>query len=433
MDRGLQPWAAFTLPLGDGFWATIDLRSAGMKFPDPWPVPLAVRIGAGYEPATDLMPIVTLPWQVALVAEPTLDDDGGRLALNGPDDSDRVANRIIQRSRHDAVAFADRYRSVDALDTALAGTPVAPPDHELVMLRAVLLAAAGQHARARRAMDDFQDDGLEETKKRAYRRFVRQLGRWLDAGGSPVPPLEQTLSKLPPPPPMPQPPSWADSRQRSRDRQAALKAVRGGAQGKSREEITELFVGEYGDRGLDVPSPSEIAVFADLLETDGRPLGGVRQKWRALKLLRGLVGDTVGAVRHGMDADPVWLQPPEKASYPIRAKGGFAAVSLNEDALPLLARATAEGPRRSGPYVLVDLWLKTSGGEDGAEAGAVVHLGDAAVGTLPAQVAAKFAPDMAAAASMDELVRVPGRLISATAGTPPILEIREPRQDPEAG
>lgn len=61
IDRGLQPWAAFTLPLGDGFWATIDLRIAGMRFPDPWPVPLDVRIGAGYEPATDLMPIVTLP------------------------------------------------------------------------------------------------------------------------------------------------------------------------------------------------------------------------------------------------------------------------------------------------------------------------------------------------------------------------------------
>ncbi len=65
------------------------------------------------------------------------------------------------------------------------------------MLRAVLLAAAGQHARARMALDGFRDEGLEETQRRAYRRFVRQLGRWLDTGGPPVPPLEQTLSQPP--------------------------------------------------------------------------------------------------------------------------------------------------------------------------------------------------------------------------------------------
>ena len=429
IDRGLQPWAAFALPLGDGFWATIDLRIASMKFPDPWPVPLDLRVGAGYEPATDLMPIVTLPWQVALVDESTPDSSTG-LALNGPEDTDLTANTIIQRSRKQAVAFAEQYRSVDALDTTLAGTASAPPDYEHVTLRAVLLAAAGEHARARMALDGFRDGDLEETQKRVYRRFVRQLGRWLDAGGPPVPPLEQTLSQLPAPPPMPQAPSWADSRQRSRDRQAALKAVRAGAHGKSREEITELFVSEYGRRGLEAPSPSEISVVADMLEAEGRPFGRSRQKWKALTLLRGVVGDTVGAVRHGMDPNPDWLQPPDEASYPIRATGGFAAVSLNEDALPRLARASAEGRQHLGPHVLVDLWLKTSGGEEAGRV--VVHLGEAAVGTLPAHVAVKYAPEMTAAASMDELVRVPGRLLAATAGMPPILEIREPSQGPKA-
>jgi hypothetical protein len=140
----------------------------------------------------------------------------------------------------------------------------------------------------------------------------------------------------------------------------------------------------------------------------------------------GLVGDTVGVIRHGSEPDPDWLQPPDEASYPIRARGSIAAVTLNEDALPLLARAAAEGPRHLGPYVLVDLWLKTSDG-----GGVAVHLGDTAVGILPGPTAANFRPDMAAAARLDELVRVPGRLILAMAGMPPILEIREPGHDPE--
>jgi hypothetical protein len=192
-----------------------------------------------------------------------------------------------------------------------------------------------------------------------------------------------------------------------------------------------LFVSEYGSRGLEVPSPSEISVVADMLEAEGRPFGRSRQKWNALKLLRGVVGDTVGAVRHGVDPNPDWLQPPDEASYPIRAEGSCAAVILNEDALPRLARAAAEGPRRLGPHVLVDLWLSTPDGEDVEAGTVVVHLGDAAIGTLPALVAAKFAPDMAAAASLDELVYVPGRLTSTTADMPPILEIRQPGQDPE--
>ena len=47
---------------------------------DPWPTPLSVHIGAGYEPATALMPVLTLPWEVALLAEAAV--DGSRSALH---------------------------------------------------------------------------------------------------------------------------------------------------------------------------------------------------------------------------------------------------------------------------------------------------------------------------------------------------------------
>jgi hypothetical protein len=65
-----RPLALFTLALGDGFVTVAELcRSFGVGA-FGWPrdafaptpsVRVSVRIGAGYEPATALMPTVTLP------------------------------------------------------------------------------------------------------------------------------------------------------------------------------------------------------------------------------------------------------------------------------------------------------------------------------------------------------------------------------------
>jgi hypothetical protein len=232
-----------------------------------------------------------------------------------------------------------------------------------VLDRAVLLAASGQHLAARTLIDEYQPPGLTETQRLSFHRFVRQLRRWLDAGGPPIPPLEESLREMPELR-MPQPPSWSrsreQSRQQSRASREALLAVREKAGGKSRDQIGDLLAAEFTARGLDAPTPMEAAVAIDMLEIGRRPFGKARQKWRALQFTGKLLGDTVNTLRGRQAPNPEWMAPPEHASYPIRIGGGFGTVDLAADAADVLQRAAAEASQRFGPQIIVDLWLSES-------------------------------------------------------------------------
>ncbi len=68
---GPGPLAVFTRPLGDGFAAAGEISRVS-RSPGRSAVDVALSVGTGYEPATALMPIVTLRPQPLLVRRPDL-------------------------------------------------------------------------------------------------------------------------------------------------------------------------------------------------------------------------------------------------------------------------------------------------------------------------------------------------------------------------
>jgi hypothetical protein len=428
--RSLAPGrlALFTRVVAGEFTAAVqvDRLSSVVLGGDAWPVALYVRFGCGYEPATALMPVLTLDPDAMLVDEPVAASDMATdVTLAGGGTIAETAAQIVDVIRRHGLRFAERHASVDALDAALSDRAQTPEDME-VELRPVLLAAAGRHDQARQLVEGYVSAGWESTDLPEYRRFVRQLQRWLDAGGPPIPPVEQTLSQLPPPLADPPRPSWNNARKEARDKQAAWDAVRAVARGKTHEELTTLLHAEYAARDAEV-APSAVAVGVEMLELDRQPFGRARRTLRAFSLLKSGGSDALNLFRYDGEPDPEWLQPPEHASYPVPSDGRrWAEVRINPNARDWLVRVSSEAPRRLGPIVLIDTWLTEEEVPEQAAARVVVHIGDMAVGTLSADAAREFVQDLTAAKFYDELVRVASRLTPPTHDTDGAIEIKLP-------
>lgn len=407
---GASPWfLALTNEVGAGVIATAVLSRTEFSLPLRWPVPVGVMFGAGYEPALGLTPLLTLAPRFALIGDPT--GERPELALSGPQDVQRVAAALAEAVVAHGTGFAAGY-DVDRFARELG-----EPDRAVTALL-VLLAATRRHERARELLEQTTSDG---DKDDPTPRVARQLRRWLDAGGPPIPAVEDTLRRLPARPARPRDPSWSDARQKAAAKKAAYDAVTAVARGKSRDELMQLLADEHAARGLDI-SPSALAVNAETIQVGLGPFGRARQAVRALRMVTELGSDAVHLVRGHGESDPDWLRPPEYASYPIQAGSSYASVSIDPYAGPVLARVAAEAPRHLGDLVLVDLWLTSGTG------GAItVRLGEHTVGGLPSETAAAYAADLIAAHDIfDEAPQVPGRLLPASADTPAILEIALP-------
>ena len=196
LRRGGYPrtWSILTKPLESGSSATVEVKVEPISR-QTWPLTLATRLGAGYEPATALMEVVSLPWRSALLHKPVR-PGADALTASGPEDGDRVSDWIIAAAE-EAVSFAGDYPSVAALDAALATDVARHPQHEQVELRAVLLASSGQLEAAIGLLDDYRADDLNGNERAHHAVFDRQLRRWLADGGPPIPSLERTLNSMP--------------------------------------------------------------------------------------------------------------------------------------------------------------------------------------------------------------------------------------------
>jgi hypothetical protein len=329
------PLAVFARDIGGGFLATVEVFGwplGDFRRPERWPVGLFLVFGCGYEPATALMPLVTLAPQAALIAENrSAGDLAPDVTLSGPDSVDRTAAVIAGVITRRGLGFAEQHATVDALDAAMTDRDRLPADIE-VTLRPVLLAAAGRHDRARALVDDFMKQGAAGTEDEDYPRFARQLHRWLDAGGSPIPPVEETLSRLPPPPGRPPWPSMEKARQRFRDRRTAWNQVRAQARGRTTDELTTMLAAAYAAHGVDA-APSMLAKGVEQLQLDLRPFGRARLHLQDFTVLSSFPGLVKRMFADDPEPDPEWLQPPERASYPLPSNGRrWAAVLLNPDA-----------------------------------------------------------------------------------------------------
>lgn len=140
--------AILTKPTGNGILAVVEISRASRSWPADWPIDLCARVGAGYEPALNLMPVLTLPPR-PLMAASTWRADGDRrrdgdeqgqgedciVTLTGLDTVSSGAKEIIDFVEQSAAGIADTFPTASALQAAC-------PDAES---RLVLLAAMGRH------------------------------------------------------------------------------------------------------------------------------------------------------------------------------------------------------------------------------------------------------------------------------------------------
>ena len=253
------------------------------------------------------------------------------------------------------------------------------------------------------------------------RRFIRQLTRWLDAGGPPAPPVAETLARLPR---APRPPrlSWSDARARTKARKDAIDAARSQSPGKNLDQLRELVSVEYARRNSDA-APSTVALDAEMLQLEQQSFGRARSALKAIRMLTTGGADAIRLIRNATQHDPDWLRPPDRASYPVpTSRDRYVSVELDAATRDWLARIATEAPRRVGPVVLVDVWLSL----DQQATQLVAHIGDHRVGTIKTADADAFDQVMRAAELFDEDPYFPGRLTHAGEPGPLALEIPLP-------
>ena len=293
----------------------------------------------------------------------------------------------------------------------------------------LLLAAAGQGSRAMQLVEGYLEAGAEGTDSARYPRFARQLRRWVDAGMPAVPPVEETLRRLPPLRGMPQRPSFRGARDTAQEKKALAESVRPAAKGKTREQLSALLSEAFTANGVDV-SPSEVSLRAQAMGLDQRPFGRTLRTIRGLGMLRNVGRDTANRLGERTGTEPEWLQPPPKASYPMPSgsRHQWAIVQLSPSSQGWLTRAAAEASRPLGPFTQVDAWL-TVESEPVANGGdqVVVHLGEHSVGTLSAEDGRRMSTYLAAADFYDEYARVRARIFTQPGDAEPAtLEIKLP-------
>lgn len=404
-----------TRPLGVGILAVTEVMRPS-SYPLTWPEELWLHRGIGYEPALDLSPLLTVRPQPMLLHS---DEDPPSFELRGPGAVPEVAAELVRAIRADGAAFA----AVHDVDSLVAALGERRDDMADVRALATVLAAAGQGGRALAVLESATTMDVEWVDDAEFVRFGRQLRRWVAAGSATIPPVEETLRRLPAAAPTERPSvSFSRARATAAAEQEAKAAVRAQAKDKSHQAVVALLIEEYRARGLDL-IPSTADVLAQGIELELQPFGRLRAGVQAVKALTDVIGDVPARFRSVRTEDPEWMRPPPRATYPAPHGRRWVTIALDPAAGSILTRAWADGSHRLGPLVDITLWLDTEPGG----ASISVRLGEHRLGTLPPDAAAAFRPHVAAAVDLyDESVRIRGRLLQSATDRPPLLEVGLP-------
>lgn len=423
--------AGFVCPLSGEFAATVTYLRA-FSVPDRPPVRIGQALcGVSYEPLRRLWPLLEDHVRLAALTESVGDMPewarGCGMEVRTQTEVAVVVGRLARVALEEAIGFAERYTSVDALLEAHRDEESESVD----MVVPALLAAAGRFEEARDALARYRPEmNLPEERRRA-RRFVYQLTRWIDSDGD--------ASLLPSGPP---PGRYTDSERRpvgeslreARARNGAVEAVKRAGDGHDRAELRAMLESELAERALAM-NPLQVEQAIDQVGIS--PAERARQGAQALKML-GKVGLTVAnAIRTREIPDlpdmsvPEWLEPPARAVYAvpqIRDPGHqWTAVRLEDSSDEWLQRVHAAVPRllKSVESATFDAWLDCSPEDDGAGPFGV-YIGDRRVGWLDEDATAAYSPVMEAAALRDELPCVGARLTPIGAEADYLLEIAIP-------
>ncbi len=328
-----------------------------------------------------------------------------------------------------AIPFALGHASVEAFlaDWQSKGSEFFDYESESVP---ALLAAAGRFDEARSALERYRSSGPQLASTRDYRRFARQLLRFLDANGQLPEPSE--------------PPQWAfdpDARperldivetwRKTRGRKQAFEIGRDRAAGHSRDQLRSMLKEELDRRGL-VERPPWIESHLDVLE---RP--ELAAKWQsnmtAVTALIEMGRRVVNTVREGLAKPPEWLEPPDRAGYPmLSAHKAWTAVVLDPAARPWLDRVFESTPVLVPPtsdllpsFVRVDVWLEWDPPNGGASQ-LGVYAGEQRVGQIDQDAVEWYRTVMRRAAERDELPWTSADLTRGRIDWPYLLEVPLP-------
>lgn len=120
--RDLDVYSVATLTRGtqNGVMATAEINRTSFGWPDDWPVEVAVRLGVGYEPALNLMPLLTLRAGIALVANPeTIGWPGFTISLADNGQVAVASRQVAAFVAAHALGFAAQFPDAAAIDEAL--------------------------------------------------------------------------------------------------------------------------------------------------------------------------------------------------------------------------------------------------------------------------------------------------------------------------
>jgi hypothetical protein len=394
------------------------------RVPDRLPVLVTdVLVGVCYEPLRRLWPLLDESYRLALVPKPVSaagDGEYWELGVSTTTEAEAAVGQLAEVVLREALPFAAKYASVEQLLDEFGYDK----EGGWVDQRAVaLLAAAGRFAEARGALSRYRPLTGSRDGDREARRFVHQIGRYIDSGG------DQSLVPSAPPPS-----SYASSPRepvselwrQARARQQAVDAVRRLRTGTDRAELRAALERELTQRGL-TESPlwyeqtldhlhMSRAESAELVAKGVKAVGQL-----GLKAVRGL-----RERRLLPDLSvPEWLECPDRAAYPVprSQQAGWTEVQLDDAANAWLDRAYAAIPRLSGPVATVTAWLEWD--EHPGER-LVVSLGEQRVGTLDSVATEAYRAATTAAATRDELPYAPARLTPRPASNGYLLELQLP-------
>jgi hypothetical protein len=464
---------AFQRTLGDGFSAVVIFPSQSKEWRpledgrvESSGLTVVGRIGVGFKPAEALISACTGSKVSGIILNTPTISATARVATDLREAEEQLARFADDR----AVAVAQRYTNVDSLIDALHTHVALPftgeagswyvslgidPDSRLGPLESTeaellpaLLAIAGRDGEARKALTDYTTRGVKGIESRAYRRFARQLTRWLDADLQL--PSPSTPPRWPPPSSLrwkPQPtPSFAefffdeDRKTKARaDRQArkeALEAARAAGDDQSRDELRARLEKELSERGLST-EPLLLERQVEMILADREPFGKVRFALRTLKALKDSQAPPGRPLKQATersnepDDAPDWLQPPDRAAYPVWSAGPQRTlVELDPAARDWLERIKDSDPGHLAGSRNLEVWL-TRDSEDTANVSRLtVHIGAELVGMLRADVEEQFRPVMEAAAERDEDPWTRGRLSATSGPLPFLLEVELPASIP---
>lgn len=422
--------AAYIRPLDDEFAATVEIFCSA-KVPDILPIRLPPpRIGVSYEPIRRLGPLLDgRDWTAILYRDPNESVDQDRecsLALAKIGEISVTVAALASTIERDAVPFAERYSSVDALLTAhgwgqCRNVPRVVP---------TLLTAANRFDEARTALDLYRQKLNPSVRDQ---QLAYQLTRWLERGTSPDPRSYQ-LS-----------PTYAPQRttkdslisvwRSARARDDAIQAVDHTRKNCQPSQLLEMLRAELARRNLS-EEPLWIHQQIEILSTKHSPPDPTREteaRPKFGKVLRDIGATVVQALNAAEElnrAVPKWLQPPAAAVYSMPQSHDpghrWAEVQLNHGSLEQLDRIYSAVPRpfRNVSSVTLDAWLSETPLDDH---GVAVYIGGMLVGTLNPEIENDYRPVMAAAARREEMARLASRLTPiSTQREGYLLEIARP-------